>query len=76
MKTVKININLHDIRSIKRAETRKANLKDAGYSLISEIIGSETATLIYKYETMQECLDRAGYRSPAEYRDPVSHLAW
>ncbi len=27
-------------------------------------------------ETMQECLDRVGYRSEDEYRDCVSYLAW
>lgn len=27
-------------------------------------------------ETMQETLDRIGYRSEEEYRDCVSYLAW
>ena len=29
-----------------------------------------------KKETMQECLDRIGFKGEKEYQDSVSYLAW
>ena len=47
MKTVNININWNDEKSIKIAEKTKARLENKGYSLVNTLAGINRSTLVY-----------------------------
>jgi len=47
MKTINININWNDEKSIKTAEKIKARLENEGYSLINTLAGINRSTLFY-----------------------------